>query len=215
MKKLLLLCLGICTLFADPKVLIFGDSNTFGSTDNQGGAHDESKLYFAIASKNLSKKADIRVNALPGRTIGLDFPSEHFNGFKALKEALKAEKTDILLVMLGTNDLIIGAKPDMAAEAFGNFIAYAKRQGVKELIIIAPPLLDFGDEKGADTLKSYSLAFNDELRKIANENNALFIDAIKVIGKANEKDGVHMSEDDHAKLSKAVNEKLNEILKKY
>lgn len=215
MKKLLLLCLGLCALCAEPKVLIFGDSNTFGTTDNQGGAHDENKLYFALASKALNKKADIRVNALPGRTIGLDYPSEHFNGFKALKEALRAERADILLVMLGTNDLLIGAKPDMAAEAFGSFISYAKRQGVKELIIIAPPLLDFGDEKGAEALKSYSLAFSDELRKIANENKAFFIDAIKIIGKAKEKDGVHLSLDDHAKLADAVASKLNEILKKY
>lgn len=214
MKKLLLLCLGLCALSAQPSVLIFGDSNTFGTTDNQGGAHDESKLYWAIASKPLGKKADIRVNALPGRTIGLDFPSEHFNGFKALKESLSAQKADIMVIMLGTNDLLIGAKPDMAAEAFGNFISYAKRQGVKELIIIAPPLLDFGDEKGADMLKSYSLAFSDELRKIANDNNALFIDAIKIIGKAKEKDGVHMSEDDHAKLGASLEPLLAELLGK-
>lgn len=215
MKKLLLLCLGLCALCAEPKVLIFGDSNTFGTTDNQGGAHDEHKLYWAIASKALNKKADIRVNALPGRTIGLDFPSEHFNGFKALKETLRAERADILVVMLGTNDLLIGAKPDMAAEAFSNFITYAKKQGIKGLLIIAPPLLDFGDEKGAEVLKSYSLAFNDELRKIANENNAFFIDAIKIIGKAKEKDGVHLSQEDHAKLAPAVANWLNEILKKY
>lgn len=78
-----------------------------------------------------------------------------------------------------------------------------------------PKVLIFGDKKGADVLKSYSLAFNDELRKIANENNAFFIDAIKIIGKAKEKDGVHLSQEDYAKLAPAVANWLNEILKKY
>lgn len=196
MKKLLsIFCLS--SFIWAQSVLIFGDSNTFGVAEF--GTHPDNKIFANIVGDELSKSAKVQVNGLPGRTIGLDYPREQFNGARALKEALSASKYDALIIMLGTNDLIIGADVKDALSAFSSLLDIAARSGITRFIIIAPPLLDHSDE-----LKQKSLAFNAGLKDIASKRKASFIDAAKIIGKAHEADGVHMSLEDHAALAKAL-----------
>lgn len=196
MKKLLLLCLGLCALCAEPKVLIFGDSNTFGTAFY--GTHPQDLTFGGLAQNELKGVANVKVNGLPGRTIALDIPTEQFNGLRGLKEAFSADLPDILVIMLGTNDLLIGAKTSDALKAYEALIDFAKKQGVKDFLIIAPPLLEFSQ----NNIKENYKAFCEGLEILVK--NYTFLSAGKLIGEAGENDKIHLDLNQHQKLGDAL-----------
>lgn len=213
MKKLLLLCFFSCFCLAEPKILFFGDSNTLGTKADLNSTHAENKTFAGIVKNALKGKASVEINAKNGRTIALDVPNAEYNGIRALRAHLKENKSDIAVIMLGTNDLALGAAPQPMIAYFSTLLSDLKKAGCRKIIVIAPPLLEpsYLVEHDKKAISTNSKVFNGELQKLAYQRNAKFLNAAKIIEKAHEMDEVHMSEDDHKSLAAAILPLINEL----
>ena len=215
MKKLLLLCFFSCFCLAEPvNVLFFGDSNTLGTKADLNSTHDENKTFAGIVRSGLKGKASVEINAKNGRTIALDIPNAEYNGIKALRSHIKENKSDIAVIMLGTNDLALGAAPQPMIAYFSTIISDLKKAGTRKILIIAPPHLEpsYLAERDKKGISTNSKVFNGELQKLAYQRNAKFLNAAKIIDKAHESDEVHMSLEDHKSLAAAILPLINELL---
>lgn len=92
------------------RILIYGDSNSWGYLDDGLGTRFEGRWPVSMAAQLLTDGHDIELieECLPGRTTNLDDPQEgaHFNGATPLRAILLSQQPlDHVLIMLGTNDL--------------------------------------------------------------------------------------------------------------
>jgi lysophospholipase L1-like esterase len=154
---------------------------------------------------------------LCGRTSCREDPVEgDMNGFRQLIPFLESHKPlDIVIVMLGTNDLKIRHNP----------CAYDIAQGVKRVVnavkdsrtgphysspkvvmVCPPPVADspvFKQMFGECVELSKKLP--EFYRYYAKEAGAVFLDAGKII-KSSAVDGIHLDPDEHLKLAEAMAE---------
>ena len=103
-------------------VICFGDSNTYGY-DPQG--------YFGGRYDADSRWVDI-LAAEPGRNVCN--MGQNGRGIPSAAPAFPAD-TDLLIVMLGTNDLLQGCSPELAAERLERFLAAVPLDRSKILLI--------------------------------------------------------------------------------
>ena len=112
------------------KVICFGDSNTYGYDPRSylGGRYAADSQWVDI----LAEKTGWTVRNLGenGREIPSSTPT-----FPA--------DTDLLIVMLGTNDLLQGRSPEQAAERLERFLSGITLDR-KKILLIAPPLVALG-----------------------------------------------------------------------
>ena len=109
------------------KVISFGDSNTYGY-DPRGyfsGRYDADGRWVDILA--METGWTISNMGQNGREIPSAAPT------------LPAD-TDLLIVMLGTNDLLQGCSPEQAAERLGRFLAAVPLDRSKVLLIAPPPM---------------------------------------------------------------------------
>jgi len=216
-------------------VLCYGDSNTFGwnplsfdplDTPLVFSQHrfDKNKRWTGIMASELGDGYDIIEEGLPGRTTVWSDPveGEDKNGEKYLLPCLLSHAPiDLVVLMLGTNDL----KMRFSATAFdiamsiGVLIGIIKgsstnREGKSpEILVISPPplgkLSEFGEFLEGGTEKSKKLA--NYYQRVSKQLECEFLDAGKVI-KSSPIDGVHFEEKEHAKLGRALADKVKTII---
>lgn len=110
------------------KVLCFGDSNTYGYDPRSwlGGRYAaDSRWVDLLAQKTGWSIANLGENGrcIPQRPVTL--PAD----------------TDLLMVMLGTNDLLQGCTPEQAAERMARFLQGLPLAAEKILLIAPPPMV--------------------------------------------------------------------------
>ena len=216
-------------------VICYGDSNTFGwnpvsfdplDTPLVFSQHrfDKNKRWTGMMASELGDGYDIIEEGLPGRTTVWSDPveGEDKNGEKYLLPCLLSHAPiDLVLLMLGTNDL----KMRFSATAFdiamsiGVLIGIIKgsstnREGKSpEILVISPPplgkLSEFGEFLEGGTEKSKKLA--NYYQRVSKQLECEFLDAGKVI-KSSPIDGVHFEEKEHAKLGRALADKVKTII---
>jgi len=112
------------------RILAYGDSNTWGFLPIDFAVGKLERLPFSeswagIASAQLAPDFEIVVDALPGRTLGVDrpdmatrgLPSHAWNGLAELSAALiRNAPLDAIILALGTNDLLL--EPEISVEAY-------------------------------------------------------------------------------------------------
>ncbi len=171
------------------KILCYGDSNTYGydGTDPFGGRLPE----------------NIRWPELLGRSLGCECLNCGLNGRRVprfprsidadLRLLSRAREGDLIIVMLGTNDLLCGAGPEETANHMKHFLEKLKevRPYCMVLLTAPPPACIDGEDYSsafAELVEAYSAA--------AQELGVCFADAtqwqIPTAG-----DGVHFSERGH------------------
>lgn len=108
-------------------VICFGDSNTYGYDPRGyfGGRYDADSRWVDI----LAAETDWTVYNM-GQN-GREIPS--------VAPAFPAD-TDLLIVMLGTNDLLQGCSPTQAAERLARFLSGVSLDRSKVLLIAPPPM---------------------------------------------------------------------------
>ena len=216
-------------------VLCYGDSNTFGwnpiSFDPLDiavvlGQHrfDKNKRWTGIMSNELGNGYHIIEEGLPGRTTVWDDPveGEDKNGKKYLLPCLLSHAPiGLVLLMLGTNDLKMRFSVTAydIAMSIGVLIGIIKGSGTNmegeppEILVVSPPplgkLSEFGEFLEGGTEKSKKLA--NYYQRISKQLGCGFLDAGKVI-KASPIDGVHFEEAEHAKLGRALADKVKTII---
>ena len=106
------------------RILIYGDSNSWGYLDDGSGARHPARWPVVMAGDLASRGTEVEVieECLPGRTSNVDDPQEGavFNGATPLAAILLSHQPiDRILIMLGTNDMKARFRRDAAAIAGG------------------------------------------------------------------------------------------------
>ena len=168
------------------KILCFGDSNTYGY-DPRGYLGDryatDDRWVDLLASKTGHEIINACVN---GRMIPHTTPY--------LPEA------DLLLIMLGTNDLLQGASVQDTATRMEAFLT---RLLPRNILLIAPPPMKRGAWVETDALVQRSIQLADAYQVVAKNLNVPFVDTRGWnidLGF----DGVHFAEAGHHAFAKLL-----------
>lgn len=197
-------------------LLAFGDSLTWGADPTTGLRHSRQHRWPEVLKAELGDRVDVLSDGLGGRTTCYD---DHTgpacrNGARALSVALAAHMPlDLVIVMLGTNDLkpVHGGRAEAAftgmrrlAEIVETF-PYKPRSALPRLMILAPPPCVAGDNGqiagGRSIAESQRLA--PLYRKLAAELGHDFFDAGSVAN-ASSIDGVHLDATNTQVLGRAL-----------
>ena len=144
-------------------VICFGDSNTYGYDPRGyfGGRYDaDCRWVDILASETGWTISNMGQN---GREIPSAAPT------------LPAD-TDLLIVMLGTNDLLQGRSPEQAAERLERFLSSLSLNRSK-LLLIAPPPLKRGAWVPDQQLIDNSCAYARLCQTLAEQLGIHFADA--------------------------------------
>ena len=174
-------------------IICFGDSNTYGY-DPRG--------YFGGRYDAESRWVDI-LTVETGWTI-----SNMGQNGREIPSAAPAfpDDTDLLIVMLGTNDLLQGRSPEQAIERLERFLSGISMDRSK-ILLIAPPPMAMGEWVATPQLIEDSLIFAQLCQTLAERLGIRFADAGKWdIPPAY--DGVHFTEQGHKAFATGLLEEL-------
>ncbi|MGI5906023.1 MAG: GDSL-type esterase/lipase family protein [Candidatus Pararuminococcus gallinarum] len=175
------------------KVICFGDSNTYGYDPRGyfGGRYGADRRWVDIlaaetgwAISNMGQNGREIPSAAPA------FPAD----------------TDLLIVMLGTNDLLQGRSPEQAAERLARFLSGVSLDRSK-ILLVAPPPVSLGTWVPSQQLIDASYSFAQLCQVLTERMVIRFADA----GKWNISlayDGVHFTEQGHRAFAAGLLEEL-------
>lgn len=174
-------------------VICFGDSNTYGYDPRGyfGGRYDAGSRWVDIlAAKTGWTVSNLGENGREIPTSAPDFPDD----------------TDLLIVMLGINDLLQGRSPKQAADRLERFLSSLSLDRSK-ILLIAPPPMKQGAWVPNQQLIDDSHAFAQLCQALAEQLGTRFADAGKWdISLAY--DGVHFTEQGHRAFAARLLEEL-------
>ena len=204
-------------------ILVFGDSNTFGTPPMLSRAgicarYGKNIRWPMIMQNYLKPEWEIIEEGLPGRTTSLPDPEmgDHMNGQTGLKIALNSHgPIDLLVIMLGTNDSKIqfGIEANQIASGLASLLNIANTPDMQlkhnnfETLIITPPQVKernalekifFKANKQTASLNHFYGQLSEKY-EISNINAGDFIET-------SETDGVHFEPEAHQTLGKLVAE---------
>ena len=174
-------------------VIAFGDSNTYGYDPRGyfGGRYDaDSRWVDILAAETGWIVCNMGQNGREIPATAPTFPAD----------------TGLLIVMLGTNDLLQGCSPEQAAERLERFLVGISLDRSK-ILLIAPPLLALGAWVPSPQLIDDSRTFARLCQDLAEQLGIRFADAGKWdIPLAY--DGVHFTEQGHKAFATKLLEEL-------
>lgn len=174
-------------------VICFGDSNTYGYDPRSyfGGRYDADSRWVDILATEIGWTiANMGQN---GREIPSAVP------------VLPADM-DLLIIMLGTNDLLQGRNPAQAAEKLERFLSSISMDRNK-ILLIAPPPMTLGTWVPSHQLVDDSHIFAQLCQTLAEQLGIRFADAGKW-GIPLAYDGVHFTEQGHRAFAAGLLEEL-------
>jgi lysophospholipase L1-like esterase len=209
-------------------IVCFGDSNTYGTPGMPDpdfwGRFGPDERWPGVMRSALGPGHHIIEEALPGRTTVHDDPIEGAdrNGSTALPIVLGSHRPiDLMVIMLGTNDLKarFSVTPEDIANSVGTLVRVIQASqagpGGKppRVLVIAPAvivetgfmtgLFRGGAEKSRALGRTYAA--------MAARYGVAFLDAAPLIT-VDPVDGIHLTQDQHAVLGKAVAERVTTLL---
>ena len=174
-------------------VICFGDSNTYGYDPRGyfGGRYD----------------ADCRWVDILAMETGWTISNMGQNG-REIPSAAPAFPADtgLLIVMLGTNDLLQGCSPERAAERLEYFLS-ALSMDQSKILLIAPPPVALGAWVPNQQLIDDSHTFARLCQTLAERLGVRFADA-GTWGVSLAYDGVHFTEQGHRAFATGLLEEL-------
>jgi lysophospholipase L1-like esterase len=200
-------------------VLCYGDSNTWGcapiSGPEPGLRFPPDERWPGVLRRELGAAYWVVEEGLNGRTTVWDDGLEpHRNGRTFLPAALLSHHPlDLVIVMLGTNDLKrrFGVSAAEIADGAGLLVDLVRTSGCgpasaePQVLLVCPPPLgaldQFADEFEGGAEKSRQLAGSYE--GVAAERSCAFLDAGAHIS-SSDIDGVHLDADSHAVLGREI-----------
>ena len=212
-------------------LLCYGDSNTHGTVPLPVGSprarYGPDIRWPRRLARHLGEGWHVTEEGLPGRTAASADPLSRAerNGHATLAAILESHRPlDAVVLMLGTNDLkrrfnLTAADIGRAVERLGRMIldtswdhASGPDGGAPRLIVVSPPPLPedgpfASEEPGAAAL---SRVASGAIRDAAGRMGAEWLDAGEVTP-FSAIDGVHLDEDGHAALARALGDRLSRI----
>ena len=208
-----------------PTVVCFGDSNTHGMDPVTMGRHPREVRWPGVLAAELAGLADVVEEGLNGRTTIWDDPYlDGRNGRSYLSPCLRSHSpVDVLVLMLGTNDLksIFGRSAHEIAAGAGALVELALASGTgpgggaPRVLLVAPPRLEQVTERsevwGFGAAREVSARLPALYRVVADTKGVAFLDAAALVG-GDPADGVHLGAGDHAVLGRAMARAVRELL---
>ena len=203
------------------KILVYGDSNTWGDNFIEGRRIPEEKKWVNILRNKYKDKYIFYQEGLPGRIAGNEEVEKKYkNGADTFLSTFRTNApVDVVIISLGTNDLQI--KYNKSSKKIINDLKWYKEQleisfeddddkkkyfdnKFPEIIYILP--INFDYEVNA------SVVFNKESEKKRKEIIEFFKDKNVIIGNNLDlfNDGIHLSYKGHEQMAKLVEERLND-----
>lgn len=206
------------------RILVYGDSLSWGYDAATGGRFPIDRVWPAVMAQSLGPDTQVLVEALPGRTTVFDSPyAPGRNGAEMLLPLLESHvPLDLVIVMLGTNDLQepLGLSARHAASGLWTLLDIALRSGCgpaggpPKVLALAPPHLE-NPSGFMGVFYANREAESQELaafyRHIADRAGVAFFDSASVTRPA-DVDGVHLDLAGNAALGPAVAQVVRPLL---
>ena len=248
MKKIMLIAIVFCLFITGlasaagstegkKRIMVFGDSNTFGYVEDAQGVIDRLPLQTAWPGRMaelLGPEYEVVVEGRSGRTTRLDSPARSgtgiipgagMNGAAYLPAALSSHMPlDMVIIMLGTNDLRKDhnqSASDIAA-SLAELVRIVKkgewqqrtRFAIPQVLVICPPKLHLTQSRYTAFFEG-SLAKSEALpgllRPLVEAAGAFFFDAATVVPFAQGPDEIHLTPQNHAALAEAVTQEVKKV----
>ena len=206
-------------------ILCYGDSNTWGYDPLTQERFSPQVRWTGVLARQLGDGYRVIEEGLSGRTTVWDDPVEglHKNGKSYLLPCLESHQPiDLILLMLGTNDLKMRFSVPAAdiAASVGVLVEVIQKSATgvggaaPKVVLIAPPpvgkLSEFAEMFTAAEVKSHKLA--EYYQVMATQYDCDFLNAGDFIV-SSDIDGIHFEADQHHKLGEAVALRVKKILK--
>jgi lysophospholipase L1-like esterase len=206
-------------------VVCYGDSNTHGADPVTLARFPRDVRWPGVLAAELGGLAEVIEEGLNGRTTLWNDPfMAGRNGKPYLLPCLRSHApVDVLVLMLGTNDLksIFGRHPHEIAAAVGALIDLALASGTgpgegpPTVLLLAPPRLGATTERSELWGFGAARAASDRLPRlysaVAEMRGVAFLDASALVA-GDPADGVHLNAVAHGILGRAVGQVVRELL---
>ena len=199
------------------RVVAFGDSNTWGWNPKDGSRYGQGVRWTSRLQQKLGEDYKIIEEGLNGRTTVFDDPMDPYKrGKDMIVPILQThDPVDLLVIMLGTNDLKkrFNVPSSDIAEGVSILCDMAIKEpqlfsdDAPEILLIAPAPLTV--EAGGVFTECFEGGLEKSKRlgklykEVAEERNLYFLDAGQLF-EADPEDGVHLSEEAHETLAEEV-----------
>lgn len=188
------------------RLVCYGDSNTYGydARDVFGGRLPANQRWTDILAEAL--QCDVINCGMNGRTVPR-FPRSIENDLRLLRKCCPC---DLLIVMLGSNDILTDRDPDDTANDMAQFLSIL-RQDIPDnkLVLCAPPMISGLGEAYEDRI----LELSDCYKSIALDRKLHFFNTASWrIELAS--DGVHFSPEGHRMFAAQMRRALLPLLEK-
>lgn len=211
------------------RILCFGDSNTWGYVPGSGERYAEDVRWTGVAQQLLGPEYRIIEDGINGRTTVWENPYLTCrSGIEGIGYSLlSARPLDLVVVMLGTNDLVYTncfgysqGLPQIVRRilyAEGFFQDTSKIfTGSPQVLLVSPVRLHPDIDKikpDAPIGARYadSCRFVEWTEQVAREYHVPWVDAAAVAG-SSEVDGLHLTPEGHRAIGQLVAAKIREIL---
>ena len=209
-------------------ILCFGDSNTWGYDPSTQTRFSKDIRWTGVLQQLLGSNYNIIEEGLNGRTTNVNEKQDHglgyFRPFRSAMDLLSVlietnSPLDLIIVMLGTNDLkinfnqsseMIAKNMRLVCESIINNDYFQS----KSIILVSPTHIN---EESPNLLDSFigttqaSQSFSNSYRKISDDLNLYFVDASESV-KTNKIDGLHWDSKQHSDFANSL---FNKIIKVY
>ena len=182
------------------KILCIGDSNTYGYDPR---SYVGSRYPAEVRWTDNLAGCEVINCGVNGMTIP--------RGRNRYAGLIRMNDPDLVTVMLGTNDMFSSLSAEEITAQMGDFLDSIIDAG-KPVLLISPPVLQYGDWVMDDDLVEKSEGLGGLYRELAAEKGCMFADSAEWDIEMTF-DGVHFSEAGHATFARRLEEILNDIEK--
>ncbi|MDH5444457.1 MAG: SGNH/GDSL hydrolase family protein [Gammaproteobacteria bacterium] len=206
------------------QILIYSDSLTWGIIPNTRNRLPFDKRWPGVFEKSLIDLGNhIRVieNCLNGRRTAWQDPfKEGRDGAAGLAQVIEMHTPlKLVILMLGTNDFQRTHNNNawLSAQAMAKLVNIIRQAPIEpgmpvpDIMIVSPPKITQPMGPIADKFdgaENRDIGLAQELKNIARENAVFYFDSASVT-KASTVDGIHLDQDQHLVLGKAIAEAVS------
>jgi len=193
-------------------VLCFGDSNTWGRNPIDRSRYDAQQRWTGILQSNLGQDYYVIEEGLGGRTTDCENPGrEGRDGFLYFKPCIESHEPDIVVLMLGTNDLkdFIDKSSDDIVLSLESYCQHIQVLDKKTSLVLVSPTgltLDAPEFMLKDQFSEYgvekALELPEKIKILSEKYNCVFLDASDFAELGN--DGLHWADESHNKFGEEV-----------
>ena len=191
------------------RVFCLGDSNTYGYDPRSyfGGRYDETSRWVDVFAKRTGWEMfnggenGRKIPKREGEMAGINLPTE----------------MDMMIIMLGTNDLLQGASPQRAAERMEAFLGQL-HINKKKIILISPPPMQPGAWVTDEALSNASSDLGKYYGALAQRLDIRFFDAAQwgvfclLMGFIFQKQDIKPLQQDFLKLCQKIKSELFRLI---